>query len=151
MTHDLPRIALVVSRFNADIVDGLVLGARAVLEAEGVSLGEEDIVEAPGAFELPLIAQTLAASGRFDGIVCLGCVIKGDTAHFEYISQGVAAGLMTAGLSTGRPISFGVLTTYDEDQALARSREDVDNKGREAAHACLQAWRTLRSIRSRAA
>ena len=151
MSTDLPRIALVVSRFNREIVDGLMEGARAVLDAAGVVLPPEAIVEAPGAYELPLIAQTLAQPGRFDGVICLGCVIKGDTAHFEYISQAVAHGLMTAGLNAQRPITFGVLTTYDEEQAQARSREDEENKGREAAKACLDACRALKAITQQAA
>lgn len=106
---------------------------------------EDDIYPAPGAFEMPLIAKALANAG-YDGVVCLGCVIKGDTAHFEYISAAAAHGLMQAGLETGKPLTFGILTTYTDEQAIARSRDDEHNKGREAAAACLEALATLRSF-----
>src|SRR6185437_12119087 len=108
---------------------------------------ESDLFEAPGAFEIPLIAQTLAETGRYDGIIGLGCVIKGETAHFEYISQSASLGLIQAMLKTGIPISFGILTTYTDGQAAARSRPGVENKGREAALACLECSRTLAGIK----
>jgi 6,7-dimethyl-8-ribityllumazine synthase len=92
------RIAIVVSRFNADVPNGLLKGALTYLETEGAAVADHDIVEAPGAFELPLIAQTLARTGRYDGVVCLGCVIKGETAHFEFISLGASLGLMRSSL-----------------------------------------------------
>lgn len=141
------RIAIVVSTFNPEITDGLLRGARGYLAQRGVDIAEDDAIEAPGAFELPLIAQTLARTGRYDGVVCLGCVIKGDTAHFEFISLGASQGLMSASLATGVPITFGVLTTYTDEQAEARSRDDGANKGREAAAACLETILTLRRIR----
>ena len=103
----------------------------------------------PGAFELPLIAQSLARTGRYAGIICLGCVIKGDTAHFEFISLGAATGLMQAALATGVPIAFGVLTTYTEAQAVNRSRDDAHNKGREAAAACVETLAVLETIKRR--
>jgi 6,7-dimethyl-8-ribityllumazine synthase len=141
-----PRIAIVVSRFNAEVTSGLLEGARAQLREGGVEVPEAAIFEAPGAFEIPLLAQALARSGRFDGVVCLGCVIKGDTAHFEYISQAASTGLMSASLATGVPLTFGILTTYTEEQALVRSRDDEHNKGREAAAACLASLATLGAI-----
>ena len=109
----------------------------------GVAVAEEQIYSAPGAFEIPLIAQTLARSGKVDGVVCLGCVIKGDTAHFEYISLAATTGLMNASLATGVPLTFGILTTYTDEQAIVRSRDDAHNKGREAAAACLESLKTL--------
>ena len=141
------RIAIAVSRFNEDITGGLLAGARAHLTEQGAPVTDQDVIEAPGAFELPLIAQTLARTGRYDGVICLGCVIKGDTAHFEFISLGASLGLMEASLATETPISFGVLTTYTDEQAEARSRDDAANKGREAADACLRTILTLRHIR----
>lgn len=111
-------------------------------------LADSAVYDAPGAFEIPLIAQSLAESGRYDGVVCLGCIIKGDTAHFEFISLGATIGLMNATLKTGVPVTFGILTTYDDAQAAARSRDDGHNKGREAAAACLQALTTLARIRA---
>jgi 6,7-dimethyl-8-ribityllumazine synthase len=143
------RIAIIVSRFNEQVTSGLLAGARAQLRESGVEVPDAAIFEAPGAFEIPLIAQTLARSGRFDGVVCLGCVIKGDTAHFEYISQAASMGLMTASLATGVPLAFGILTTYTDEQAILRSRDDAHNKGREAAAACLASLETLSLIASR--
>jgi 6,7-dimethyl-8-ribityllumazine synthase len=141
-----PRIALVVSRFNEEVTNGLRQGALAYLAEHGVSVNEAHIFPAPGAFETPLLAKKLALTGKFDGVVCLGCVIKGDTAHFEYISLGAAVGLMTATLETGIPITFGILTTYTDEQATVRSRNDSHNKGREAAAACLDSLSSIASI-----
>jgi 6,7-dimethyl-8-ribityllumazine synthase len=150
MTQSVPRVAVVVSGFNPEVTGGLLRGALAELREGGAPVAEADVVDAPGAFELPLLAQALARTGRYDGVVCLGCVIKGDTAHFEFISLGTSIGLMQAGLSTETPITFGVLTTYDDDQAVVRSRDDAANKGREAAAACLGAIKALRKIRAAA-
>lgn len=141
----MPRLALIVSQFNPEITNGLRDGALAYLNENGVTIAPNHIYSAPGAFEIPLIAKRLAQNG-FDGVICLGCVIKGDTAHFEYISEATAHGLMQAGLETGIPITFGILTTYTEEQAILRSRSDEHNKGREAAAACLEALRTLAAI-----
>ena len=142
------RLAIAISRFNEEVTSGLLRGARAYLGEHGVSVADRDIIQAPGAFELPLIAQTLVRSGGYDGVICLGCVIKGDTAHFEFISLGASMGLMTASLATETPIAFGILTTYTDEQAEARSRDDAANKGREAAAACLETVATLRQIRA---
>jgi 6,7-dimethyl-8-ribityllumazine synthase len=140
-----PAIAVVVSQFNTEITHGLRDGALAYLAEHGVTVPSRSIYSAPGAFEIPLIAKTLAQTG-YDGVVCLGCVIKGDTAHFEYISEAAAHGLMQASLETGKPLTFGILTTYTEEQAVIRSRDDAHNKGREAAAACLQALVVLRIV-----
>jgi 6,7-dimethyl-8-ribityllumazine synthase len=140
------RIAIVVSRFNVDVTNGLLSCARASLADNGINLSDRDIYSAPGAFEIPLIAQTLARTGKFDGVICLGCVIKGDTAHFEYISQAASTGLMAASLATGVPLTFGILTTYTDEQAIVRSRDDAHNKGREATLACLEAIQTLAAV-----
>jgi 6,7-dimethyl-8-ribityllumazine synthase len=141
------RIAIAVSRFNAEVTDGLLAGALTYLDAEGAAVTEQDVIEAPGAFELPLIAQALARTGRYDGVVCLGCVIKGETAHFEFISLSASLGLMRSSLDAGLPITFGILTTYTDEQAQARSRDDAENKGLEAARACLETIRTLKTIK----
>lgn len=143
-----PRIAVIVSRFNQEITGGLLAGARAELSESGIALPDDHVFDAPGAFEIPLIAQRLARTGRFDGVVCLGCVIKGETAHFEYISEAASHGLMNASLATGIPLAFGILTTYDRDQAVRRSRDDGHNKGREAAAACLQSLAALEAAAS---
>lgn len=141
------KLAMVVAQFNSEITDGLRRGALAYLSEKGVDKKQIEIFEAPGAFEIPLIAQTLARTKKFDGVICLGAVIKGDTAHFEFISLGAAVGLQQASLDTEVPISFGILTTYSEEQAEARSGKDKHNKGREAAAACLDAVETLKLIR----
>ncbi|MBI1685750.1 6,7-dimethyl-8-ribityllumazine synthase [Caulobacter hibisci] len=144
------RFAVAISRFNPEVTEGLLAGALAEFAQRGAPVAQADVFEAPGAFELPLIAQALARTGRYAGIACLGCVIKGDTAHFEFISAGAAWGLVSAGLATETPIAFGVLTTYTDEQAAIRSRDDAGNKGREAAAACVEAAATLRVIRAAA-
>ena len=143
-----PRLAIVVSRFNPEVTGGLLRGARAWLAEHGADVADPEVIEASGAFELPLIAQALARTGRYEGVICLGCVIKGDTAHFEFISLGASVGLMSAALATDTPIAFGILTAYTDEQAQARSADDVHNKGREAAAACLETALTLRRIRA---
>jgi len=141
-----PKLAILVSRFNTDVTHGLRDGALEWLEEHNIR--DVDVFDAPGAFELPLMAQALAKTGRYEGIICLGCVIKGDTAHFEFISLGATIGIMQAQLTTETPISFGVLTTYTDEQAQARSRKDVHNKGREASAACVETLAFLRNTRS---
>ncbi|MBV1837568.1 6,7-dimethyl-8-ribityllumazine synthase [Acetobacter estunensis] len=142
-----PRLALVVSRFNEDVTGGLRRGSIEWLGEHGIEVASGDVFLAPGAFELPLLAQALAKTGKYEGVVCLGCVIKGDTAHFEFISLGATVGIQQASLATETPIAFGILTTYTEEQAVSRSREDVHNKGREAAAACVESIALLRQIR----
>jgi len=131
------RFAIVVSRFNAGITEGLLHGARAALAEAGVDSGDVTVVRVPGAFEIPFAARRLAKTGRFDAVVCLGCLIKGDTMHFEYIASAVSHGIMAAAAETGVPVTFGVLTTLTEEQAAARAADDADNKGREAAAAAV--------------
>jgi 6,7-dimethyl-8-ribityllumazine synthase len=137
------RFAIVISRYHREITDGLYSGAAAYFAEKGVELRAEDVIDAPGAFEMPLIAQQIARTGRYQGVVCLGCVIKGDTAHFEFISLGAAIGIQQASLGTGVPIAFGILTTYTDEQAILRSEPGPENKGREAAQACFQSARVL--------
>ena len=127
------RFAIVVSTFNKDITDGLLRGARSALTDAGASSADITVVRVPGAFEIPFIARRLARTGRYDAVVCLGCVIKGETMHFEYIASAVSHGIMAVGADTGVPVTFGVLTALTEEQAVARSVDGPDNKGREAA------------------
>jgi len=140
------KFAIVISRFNSDVTEGLLQGALQYLEEQKISVERSDIISAPGAFEIPLIASRLARTRKYNGVICLGCVIKGDTAHFEFISLGATVGIMQSMLSTDTPISFGVLTTYTNEQAELRSRKDSHNKGREAASACYETARTLQSL-----
>ena len=139
------KLAIITSQFNLEVTGGQYEGALQVIAEEGVQTPDE--FKAPGAFEMPLLAKTLAKTGKYEGVICLGCVIKGDTAHFEFISLGTAIGIQQASLETGVPIAFGVLTTYTDEQAEVRSRNDVHNKGREAASAVISAARTLKQIR----
>jgi 6,7-dimethyl-8-ribityllumazine synthase len=132
------RIAVVVAKFNAFVTDRLQSGALAALAAAGVDAGDVTIVRVPGSFEIPLAAQHAAETGRFDAVVCLGCLIRGETSHFEYISSAVAQGLTSAAAATGVPMAFGVLTTNSAEEALARAGEGPGNKGHEAALAALE-------------
>ena len=132
------RIAIVVSKFNSFVTDRLQGGAIAALEAAGVAKGAITVVRVPGAFEIPLAAQHAAETGRFDAVVCLGCLIRGETPHFEYISSAVALGLTSAAAATGIPMTFGVLTTNSAEEALARAGDGPTNKGHEAAQAALE-------------
>jgi 6,7-dimethyl-8-ribityllumazine synthase len=140
------RFAIVVSRFNPEITDGLLTGAREALTEADVSDDDVAVVRVPGAFELPLTAQRLAESGRFDAVVCLGCLIKGDTMHFEYIAEAATRGIADVNLATGVPVTFGVLTTLTDEQAEVRSRPGPANKGREAAQAAVEMATLLRAI-----
>lgn len=130
------RFALVISRFNPAITESLGRAADALLMSAGADAVET--VHVPGAYELPQAARCLAETARFDAVVCLGCVIRGETPHFDYISSAVAHGIMAAAGETGVPIAFGVLTTDNEAQARARAGDGPDNKGRDAALAAIE-------------
>ena len=136
------RIAIAASRFNQHIVGPLLEGAYEALVENGVSEHTIEVVRVPGAFELPVTAVRLAQSGRFDAVVCLGAVVRGDTPHFEFVSGECARGLMEAGLMTGKPVIFGVLTTNTEQQALDRPGGSEGNKG---AVECYEAIESFRS------
>jgi 6,7-dimethyl-8-ribityllumazine synthase len=142
------RFAVVVSRFNDPITSRLTAGARAALTEAGAGDGDVTVLTVPGAFELPQAARAAAATGRFDAVVCLGCVIRGETPHFEYISAAVAHGVMTASGDTGVPMAFGVLTTDSWEQAEARAGDGRDNKGFEAAAAALEMAALYRGLRA---
>jgi 6,7-dimethyl-8-ribityllumazine synthase len=132
------RIALVVSKYHDFVTDRLQAGALAALEAAGVDANSITIVRVPGAFEIPLAAQHAAETGEYHAIVCLGCLIRGGTPHFEYIASAVSHGLTSAAGATGVPMSFGVLTTNSVEEALERAGEGTSNKGWEAATAAVQ-------------
>jgi len=137
------NIAVIVSRYNEEVSKRLLRGALSALQEHGVE--EPDVFWVPGALELPVTALALAEKGGHDAIVCLGCVIRGETYHFEIVAGQSAAGLMQVQLDTGVPITFGVLTTEDRDQAQARSGPK-NNKGAEAAEAAIEMANLLRSI-----
>ena len=127
-----------VSKYNDFITERLEAGALAALASAGVAPSDITLVRVPGAFEIPLAALHAAESGRFDAVVCLGCLIRGETAHFEYISSAVSHGLTQAAAATGVPMSFGVLTTNSVEEARARAAGAGANKGHEAAGAAVE-------------
>jgi 6,7-dimethyl-8-ribityllumazine synthase len=132
------KFALVVSKYNDFVTDRLQTGAVAALTAAGVRSEDITVVRVPGAFEIPLAARHAADTRQFDGIVCLGCLIRGATPHFEYISSAVAHGLTAASGDTGVPMAFGVLTTNSVEEALERAVDGSSNKGWEAATAAVE-------------
>jgi len=131
------RIALVVSRYHAFVTDRLEAGARAALTEAGVPASDIETFPVPGAFELAQAAARIAESGTWAAVVCLGCLIRGETPHFDYIADATVHGIMRAAQETGVPVLFGVLTTNTADEALARAGDGEGNKGREAAAAAL--------------
>ena len=134
-----PRsVGIVVSRFNGEITNLLLDGAMAVLDEAGVERERVELMPVPGAFELPLGAMALARTRRFACVVALGCVIRGETPHFDFICNEAASGLQLAGLETGVPVAFGVLTCETREQAAARAGGDRGNKGAEAARSALE-------------
>jgi 6,7-dimethyl-8-ribityllumazine synthase len=132
------RVAIVAARFNDFIVASLIKGATAAWTAHGGAAAELLVVRVPGAFELPVVAKKLAAGGRVDAVVALGCVIRGDTPHFDYVAGECARGLQQASLDTGVPVAFGVLTVENREQALERAATSGGNKGGEAMECALE-------------
>jgi 6,7-dimethyl-8-ribityllumazine synthase len=140
------RIALVCGRFNDLITDRLLAGATDALLRHGVDEGSITVVWAPGAFELPVVAKQLAASGECDAVVCLGAVIRGATGHYDQVANNAAAGIARASLETGVPIVFGVLTTETIEQAVERAGTKAGNKGVEAAMTAIEMVDLLRQL-----
>ena len=146
--NELMRIGLVASRFNQFIVEQLVAGACDALARHGVAESDQTLVWVPGAFELPLMADAMARSGRFDAIIALGAVIRGGTPHFEYVAGESARGLSRVALEHGIPVSFGVLTTDNIEQALERAGSGAGNKGFDAAMTALEMIGALRGFKA---
>jgi 6,7-dimethyl-8-ribityllumazine synthase len=132
------RVAIVAARFNEFIVDRLLDGAVGVWRARGGDPARLTIARVPGAFELPVTARRLAMTARYDAVVALGCVIRGETPHFDYVAGECARGLQLTALETGVPVAFGVLTVDNVEHALARASEGGDNKGSEAMETALE-------------
>jgi 6,7-dimethyl-8-ribityllumazine synthase len=141
------RVAVLVSRYNEIVTRRLLEGARAALTAEGIGESHIDVHWVPGAFELPAAAAVAAGTGRYIAIVALGCVIRGETPHFEYVAGEAARGLGEVARISQIAVGFGVLTTEDQAQALARAGGDAGNKGAEAARAALESARVLEALR----
>jgi 6,7-dimethyl-8-ribityllumazine synthase len=142
------KVCIIASRFNELITSKLIEGAKDILLRHEVSHQNIEIIWVPGAWELPLVAQEAALSGRFDGIIALGAVIRGDTPHFEYVSSEMVKGLATVGLSHRTPISFGVLTCDTLEQALLRAGSKAGNKGAESALAFIETANLLKVLRT---
>lgn len=139
------RLAIAVARFNAPITEKLLAGALEAAKGAAV-----EVVKVPGSFELPLISKALAESGRFDAVVAIGAVIRGDTAHFDFVAGEAAAGLMRAALDTGVPVAFGVITTENQQQAEDRAGGIHGNKGFDAAMTAIEMVHLLRRARAQA-
>lgn len=140
------RIGIVVSRFNGFITERLLAGALGVLASHGVAESDVVVAYVPGAFELPFIAKKMAQRGDFDAVVCLGSVIRGETPHFDYVAANSSQGILRAGLDTGVPVIFGVLTTDTPEQARDRAGTQLGNKGADAALAAIQMANLARTL-----
>jgi len=132
------RIGIAVAQWHNDITDELLKGALEVLKEGGIKASDITVMQAPGSFELPIVAQWLVKDSKADAVLCLGCIIKGETPHFDYISQAVANGIMNVGLQHNIPVIFGVLTTNTLQQAKERCGGKHGHKGAEAAVAALE-------------
>ena len=132
------RFAIVAARFNGLVTESLLNGFKDALKRHGVADDRVDVAWVPGSFEIPVVARKLAASGRYAAVVCLGCVIRGETAHFDHVAGQAAAGVMQVSLATGIPVIFGILTTDSIEQALDRAGLKGGNKGADAAMAAIE-------------
>ena len=143
------RFALVAARFNEFVVDPLIDGALDALRRHGVAEERIDLVRVPGSFEIPLVAQKLGRSGQYAAIVCLGCIIRGDTDHYDHVAGGAANGIAQAALATGVPVIFGLLTCDTLEQAINRAGAKAGNKGFEAALSAIEMVNLLKQLPER--
>jgi 6,7-dimethyl-8-ribityllumazine synthase len=141
------RIAIVAARFNRFIVDQLVDGAQDALDRQQIDPSNRALLWVPGAYEIPLLAEQLASSGKYDAVVCLGAVIRGGTPHFDFVAGECASGLTRVSLDHGIPVTFGVLTTENVEQALERAATDAGNKGFDVTMAAMEMVQTMREVR----
>ncbi|MBS6367074.1 MAG: 6,7-dimethyl-8-ribityllumazine synthase [Clostridiales bacterium] len=141
------RIAVVASRFNEFITSKLLCGCEDGLVRHGVATEQIDVAWVPGAFEIPVVAQRLAASGRYDAVICLGAVIRGSTSHYDYVCAEVSKGVAQVGLQTGVPVLFGVLTTDNIEQAIERAGTKAGNKGYDCALSAIEMVNLMEMVR----
>ena len=141
------RFAVVASRFNSLVTEALLSGCRDTFARNGISDDKVDVAWVPGSFEIPLVARVLAETGKYSAVICLGCVIRGETSHYDHVAGQAAAGVMSASLQTGVPVIFGILTTETVEQALNRSGLKAGNKGAESALAAIEMVNLLSSVR----
>ncbi|RUL88115.1 6,7-dimethyl-8-ribityllumazine synthase [Tautonia sociabilis] len=142
------RFAIVCARFNAMVTEALLAGCRDAFVRHGVADDRLDVAWVPGSFEVPMAAKALAGTGRYAAVITLGCVIRGETGHYDHVAGQAAGGVMSAGLETGVPVIFGILTTDSVEQALNRSGLKAGNKGAEAAMAAIEMVNLLAQIRA---
>jgi 6,7-dimethyl-8-ribityllumazine synthase len=140
------RFGIVVSQFNSFITDRLLKGALGALESAGAGKKQIEILRVPGSFEIPLIAKKLAASGRFDSIICIGCILRGETSHYDYVCSETARGIQLAQLDTGIPMAFCVLTCDTLEQAIDRAGLKGGNKGYQAGLAAVEMGSLIRKL-----
>lgn len=140
------RVGIVVSRFNGFIAERLLEGALDALVRHGAADGDITVVRVPGAFEIPLVTQKLATSGKYDAVICLGAVIRGATPHFDYVASEVSKGVAQVSLKTGVPVAFGVLTTDSIEQAVERAGTKAGNKGFDAAMTAIETANLLKVV-----
>ena len=140
------RIAVIAACWNAEVTAGLFAGAVRALSRHGVSDDALEIYRVPGAFELPLASQRAAQTGRFDGVIALGCVVRGDTPHFDYVCSETTRGIGEVGLTENLPVAFGLLTTDTLEQSLERSGNNAENKGEEAALTVLEMFTIFKQM-----
>jgi 6,7-dimethyl-8-ribityllumazine synthase len=141
------RFAIVAARFNGLVTEALLAGCRDAFARHGVARDRLDLAWVPGSFEVPLVARTLAETGRYEAVVCLGCIIRGETGHYDHVAGQAASGVMQASQASGVPVIFGILTTESVEQALNRSGLKSGNKGADAALAAIEMVNLLRAIR----
>ena len=146
--HDL-KFSIVAARFNDEVVERLIDGALAALERHGATAGQVELVRVPGAFDLPVVVRRIAEAGRSDAIIALGAVIRGETAHFDFIAAECASGLARVASDTGVPVAFGVLTTDSDEQAADRAGGKAGNRGAEAAEAAIRLASLLKKLEAR--
>ena len=142
------RFAIVAARFNGLVTEALLAGCRDAFVRHGVADDRLDVAWVPGSFEVPLVARKLAETGRYAAVICLGCVIRGETGHYDHVAGQAAGGVLQAGLTTGIPVIFGILTTETVEQALNRSGLKAGNKGGESALAAIEMVNLLARIES---
>ena len=146
LSADGIKVGIVAARFNEFITSKLLSGALDCLKRENVAESDIEVAWVPGAFEIPLIASRMAASGRYDAVICLGAVIRGNTSHYEYVCSEVSKGIAHVSLSSGIPVMFGVLTTDNIEQAIERAGTKAGNKGAECAHGAIEMVNLMREM-----
>ena len=140
------KVGIVAARFNEFIVSRLIGGAEDALVRHGVDTDDVDLAWVPGAFEIPVVAQKMASSGKYDAVICVGAVIKGSTSHYDYVCAEVSKGIAAVGLNTGIPVMFGVLTTDNIEQAIERAGTKAGNKGYDAACSAIEMVNLMKNI-----